>query len=112
MSRKSVHKRTSCTVKKVHYDFLSVLRHCVSLQQLDPLANISVYKCDYCEGMHITRGGNATEAKMRRVLANNMKLMRDINWWLNCPPEVQSKRIDLEIEAIRRLQSIQDQKEP
>lgn len=102
-----MHRRTSCTVKKVHYDFLSVMQHCISLHRNHPLLNISAYKCDYCDGMHITTGRKPEEKTAKLILATNLRLMRNIGWWEQCPPDIQNQRIDLEITALITLHNLE-----
>lgn len=95
-------KRVSCTVKKVHYNFLTAMQHCISLQKKEPFAQILIYKCDFCEGMHITRGAHRLHSA-RKVLTKNLRLMKDPLWWEFCPQSIQSHRIELEIKAILQL---------
>lgn len=98
----STRRRISCSIKKVHFNFLTAMQHCMSLQQQEPLANIAIYKCDFCDGMHVTRGNKRLHSA-RKVLSTNLRLMRDPNWWVHCPANIQLHRIDLEIRAIRQL---------
>lgn len=98
----STRRRVSCTIKKVHYNFLTAMQHCMSLQQKEPFAQIFVYKCDFCDGMHITRGSKRLHSA-RKVLATNLRMMRDPNWWVRCPDKIQDHRIDLEIRALMQL---------
>lgn len=105
MSRKS--KRNpffSCKIKKVHFDFWSAMQHCASLQQANPFSYIAIYKCDFCEGMHITTGGVGKKlSKIKKALDKNLKIMRDPLWWDKAPPEVIEHRVSLEIELVKKF---------
>lgn len=89
------------------------MQHCISLQKIEPFANIHIYRCDYCEGMHITRGSSWNSLqKIRKGLNSNLRLMSNIKWWWKAPPEVIEYRVSLEMDLLRRIYGLRPMSYP
>jgi hypothetical protein len=104
VSRRNKRNRwAACRIKKVHHDFWTALQHCVSLQKAEPFASIYIYKCDFCSGMHVTRGHAwKNTKKISKALKKNLAVMGNLSWWYKAPPAVINHRITLEIYLLKK----------
>lgn len=98
----------SCRIKKAHHNYWTALQHCVSLQKESPFDPIHVYKCLYCDGMHVTRGKtNCHNRTIRKSLKRTLRSMSNINFWLCAPPEIIEKTIKIEMRLLKHVLGIQ-----
>jgi hypothetical protein len=101
-------KWTACRIKKVHFDFWSAMQHCTSLQKDDPSAPIYIYKCNFCDGMHVTRGRSTrADKKVRYGLSRNLRTMSNPDFWYKADPSVINSVIDLEIKFLKHALGIE-----
>jgi hypothetical protein len=102
---RAYNKRISCTKKKVHYDFLSAMKHCASIQKQNPDTKVRVYDCEYCSGMHITSKmwTGKQWRYLKKGLASNIRVMGNPNFWEKAPPEIVDHFIGIEIELLVQL---------
>lgn len=73
-----IHQWTSCARKIRHDDFWSAYLHLRGLQRLNPWADIQIYPCDYCEGLHV--GNQLTFNQAIRSLKRLDRMMEHPNF--------------------------------
>lgn len=81
-----------CARKILHTDFLSAYHHKRGLQKLNPWADIDIYPCDFCGGLHV--GNQLTFGQAERSLKRLSRMMEHPNFDRKVKPEVQKELKD------------------
>lgn len=72
-----------CARKICHTDFYSAYLHKRGLLRLNPHAEIDIYPCDYCGGLHV--GNQLTVLQAERGLKKLDEMMQHQNFELKTP---------------------------
>jgi hypothetical protein len=94
-----------CALKLRHLDYWSAMCHASSLKAAKPLANIHIYGCDYCGGLHVTSGDKRynDSTQLQNSLAHLQKMMAHPNYALKVPQEIQARDAQLIVDIQARL---------
>lgn len=70
----------------MHTDFWSAYQHKRGLQKLNPYAEIDIYACDFCGGLHV--GNQLTVMMAERSLKKLNRMMEHPNFDRKTPSEI------------------------
>lgn len=81
-----------CATKLRHINYWTALHQMDSLRKVLPLANIAIYECEWCDGLHVTTGRSWKRwSKMKRSLLHLERVMADPGYYDKAPKDVQAR---------------------
>lgn len=97
-----------CATKFRHVNYWTALHQMASLKTALPLANVRIYECPFCDGLHVTTGRSWKDwAKLTRSLQHLERVMSSPGYHEKAPKEIRTRDAKLVLDLRVRIAELQ-----
>lgn len=98
-----------CATKFRHLNYWTALYHVSSLRAMHPLANLNIYECRWCDGLHVTTGQAwKNKTKLKRSLKHLEHVMSHPSYAAKVPKEIQTRDAKLILDLRVRIKDLEE----
>jgi hypothetical protein len=93
-----------CATKFRHINYWTALDHVRSLREALPLANVAIYECRWCDGLHVTTGRSWKNwTKLTHSLKHLEKITSSPGYQEKAPKEIRTRDAKLLLDLRARI---------